>query len=243
LPESEPAGGAEFPVTSWSLIQGIQDSGTIVRREALESLCRRYWSPVYHYVRRAWAKSPEDAQDLTQAFFLRILEGDALRNYRSERGGFRTYLKVMLRGFAADQHDAVAALKRGGGVKVVPIDAAAAPLKDFLADPRAEDPERAFDWAWKKEVLERALERTREWFASSGRSQQFRAFEEYDSGGGQERPTYAAVARRMGVGESDVRNYLFAVRERLRTEIRAELAQTVANPRELDEEWGTLFGP
>jgi RNA polymerase sigma-70 factor (ECF subfamily) len=241
--ENEPVERAEFPATSWGLIAGIQASGTSVRKTALESLCRRYWAPVYHYVRRAWAKSPEDAQDLTQAFFLRILEGDVLRHYRPERGGFRTYLKVMLRGFAADQHDAVAALKRGGGVKVIPIDGTAAPLKELLADPRAEDPERVFDWAWKKEVLERAVERTRAWFTSSGREIQFRAFEQYDAEVGADRPTYADVARRLGVGESDVRNYLFAVRERLRTEIRAELAQTVASPSELDEEWNSLFGP
>lgn len=239
-----PSGGGndEFPATSWSLIAGVQNSATLPRRQALERLCQRYWKPVYHYVQRAWAKSPEDAHDLTQAFFLRLLEKDSLQRYDPGRGGFRVYLKLLLRGFAADQHDALTALKRGGGVKLLALDGAPAGLREGLPDARSADPEQLFDWAWKRDVLERAIERTRQWFAASDRAQQFRAFEEYELAGGEERPTYAHVAARLKVSESDVRNYLFAVRERLRSEIRAELAQTVSSPEQLDEEWKDLFG-
>lgn len=233
-------GGREFPETHWSLIARMKDSATMTRHQALESLCQRYWKPVFYYVRRAWSKSSEDAKDLTQAFFLRLLEGDVLRRYQPDRGGFRTYLKMLLRGFAADQHDALQALKRGGGAKILPLDAA--PLEELLPDPRVADPEQAFDASWKREVLERAVERARQWFASVNRSHQFRAFEEYDLKSPGERPTYLAVAQRLGGSESDVRNHLFAVRERLRAEIRAELSQTVTNLDELEEEWGELFG-
>ena len=235
-------GDRSFPVTSWGLIAGIQDSSTAVRQQAMESLCRRYWKPVYHYVRRAWSKSSEDSKDLTQAFFLRLIEGESLKRYSPGRGGFRTYLKVLLRGFSADQHQALKALKRGGGLKRLAIDDDEAPLKEVLADPRAEDPERAFDLAWKKTVLERAVDRTREWFSSVGRTHQFRAFEEYEFGGGTEEVTYAQVAARLGISESDIRNHLFAVRERMRLKIRGELTQTVADMAELDGEWNALFG-
>lgn len=237
-------GGAarEFPVTSWSLIAGMNDSSTGTRRQSLESLCSRYWKPVYHYVRRAWSKSPEDAKDLAQAFFLQLVDGDALRRYAPERGGFRTYLKVLLRGFAADQHDAMTALKRGGGAKILALDGAEKPLRELVPDGHAETPEQVFDRSWKKEVLERAVERTRQWFASAGREKQFQAFEAYDLGEGGEKRTYGEVAARLGMSESDVRNHLFAVRERLRGEIRAELSQTVAEPGELEEEWRALFG-
>jgi RNA polymerase sigma-70 factor (ECF subfamily) len=232
-------GAREFPVTSWSLVAGMNDSSTGARRQALESLCHRYWKPVYHYVRRAWSKAAEDAKDLTQAFFLQIMEGDALRRYAPERGGFRTYLKVLLRGFAADQHDAMTALKRGGAARILTLDAPEASLRDLVPDGQTVAPEELFDRSWKKEILERAVERTREWFASAGRERQFRAFEAYDLKAGR---TYAEVASELGISESDVRNYLFAVRERLRGEIRAELSQTVAAPGELEDEWRALFG-
>ncbi len=239
-----PMGGdnRSFPPTSWSLIVGVQDSSTMSRQQALESLCHRYWKPVYHFVRRAWSKTPEDAKDLTQAFFLRILEGEALRRYKPGRGGFRTYLKVLLRGFSADQHDALQALKRGGGVRRLTLDDGEAPLAEVLPDGRAEDPEKAFDLVWKKEILERAMARARDWFVSSGRERQFQAFEAYELADGESRPTYAEVAARLGMNESDVRNHLFSVRERLRAEIRAELSQTVADTEQLKEEWSALFG-
>ncbi len=243
-PETETGGGGgrDFPLTQWSLIAGVQDSDTATRHRALESLCERYWKPVYHYIQGAWRKSPEDTKDLTQAFFLRVLEGDALQRYRPERGSFRTYLKVLLRGFAADQHDAMMALKRGGGVRLLPLESSPVPAEEFLADPSADDPERVFDRAWKKEILERAVQRTRQWFDSAGRGAQFKAFEEYDLKETDPRPTYGEVASRLGVSESDVRNHLFSVRERLRAEIRAELSQTVSDLGQLDEEWSALFG-
>ena len=231
-----------FPPTSWSLILGIRDSSTASRQQAMESLCRRYWKPVYCFVRRAWAKNTDDAKDLTQAFFLQLLEGHALQRYQPGKGGFRTYLKVLLRGFSADQHDALQALKRGGGARRLALDDGEHPLTEVLQDDRAEDPERLFDLAWKKQVLERAIDRTRTWFASSGRARQFEAFESYDLSEGAERPTYAAVAARLGMSESDVRNHLFSVRERLRAEIRAELSQTVSDMGQLEEEWAVLFG-
>ncbi len=238
--DSTGAGPREFPLTSWGLIAGVHASKTITRHQALESLCQRYWKPVYHFVRRAWSKSREDAKDLTQAFFLRILDGDALQRFQPERGGFRHYLKMLLRGFAADQQDALKALKRGGGVRTVALEGRT-PLEDLVPDARAQQPEEFFDWAWKKEILENAIERTREWFASVNRTRQFRAFEEYDLVNPDQRPTYAEVAARLGASESDVRNHLFAVRERLRTEIRAELSQTVSDPKQLEEEWNALF--
>ncbi|HLF93019.1 MAG TPA: sigma-70 family RNA polymerase sigma factor [Planctomycetota bacterium] len=232
----------EFPSTHWSLIAGMQGTATAPYRHALESLCQRYWKPVYHYVRIAWSKSSEDAKDLTQAFFVRIFEGEVLKRYTPGRGGFRTYLKVLLRGFAADQHDALIALKRGGGVRTVALDGTPAPLGEFLADAKASDPEKLFDHAWKKEVLERAVERARQWFADAHRSVQFQAFEEYELAEQEGRPTYGRVAEKLGLSESDVRNYLFSVRERIRAEVRAELSQTVRDPAELDEEWKELFG-
>jgi RNA polymerase sigma factor (sigma-70 family) len=236
-------GAAEFPPTQWSLIQRARGVQTAERREAMESLCLRYWKPVYCFVRRAWSKGPEDAQDLTQAFFLKLIEGDALEKVDPARGCFRPYLKTLLRHFAADQHDAVRALKRGGGRKIIPIDGGEqSRIEDCLADPRVQDPDQVFDMAWKKELLDRAVERARQWFTVSDRLQKFQVFEAYDIATGVEPPTYLEVAARFGIKESDVRNALFEVREKIRTEVRLDLAQTVDDPAHLDEEWRELFG-
>jgi RNA polymerase sigma-70 factor (ECF subfamily) len=235
-------GGAEFPPTQWSLILRARGVLTEARREAMESLCRRYWKPVYCFIRRAWSKPPEDAQDLTQAFFLKLVEGDALQRVDPGRGRFRPYLKTLLRHFAADQHDALQALKRGGGRKIIPIDGGdQARIEDCLADPRVKDPDQVFDLAWKKEVLDRAVERVRQWYAANQRLPKFQAFEAYDLAGG-DPPTYSVLAERLGIKEGDVRNALFEVRERIRNEIRMDLAQTVDDPSQVDEEWRELFG-
>lgn len=235
-------GPHSFPCTSWSLVAGLGAAEDGARRRALESLCGRYWKPVFHFVRRAWSKTPDDARDLTQGFFLRLLEGETLRRYAPARGSFRAYLKTVLRGFAADQHDALKALKRGGGAVILPLETETASLREQVADPRAPDPEAGFDADWRQAVLERGLERTRAWFEDTGRALQFRVFEACDLRPADAKPTYAALAGEFGVAESDVRNYLFSVRERLRTEIRAEIAHTVADPGELDAEWAALFG-
>lgn len=228
-----------FPSTRASLLEAV---GAGPDAEALDRIIGLYWKPVYRFLRLKFGKDNEDAKDLTQAFFLQLLEGEALRRYSPEKAGFRPYLKMLLRGFAANQHDAMNALKRGGGVRIVGLQQGEAPLADFVPDGQAVKPEDVFDRSWKQEILERAMERARQWFEEAGRSLQFRAFEEYELGPSCEPPTYAEVARRLGLRESDVRNYLFAVRERLRIEIRAELSQTVLDPQQLEEEWNELFG-
>ncbi len=198
------------------------------RREGLEALCLRYWRPVFRFVRR----TRPDAEDLTQAFFAWLLEGgEALARYAPERGSFRTYLKVVLRGFLSDEDDRRRALKRGGGRKFVPLEDAARIPDD------SGDPEAVFDRAFRQEMLEEAARRAREAF-SGEKAIRWRAFDLYGSGG----TTYPEVARTLGVKESDVRNWLFAVRERIREEVRTQLAETVGDAEELDREYRSLFG-
>lgn len=208
--------------------------------KALEALCVRYWTPVLHYVRRAWSKNHEDAKDLTQGFFLELVDGEALRKFIPDRASFRTYLKMLLSRYSADQNDLRIALKRGGGRRIVPLDDGEAPLR--LADPQAESPEKAFDREWRAEVLEQAIERTRHHFIETKREIQFLAYDKYELSPSSDNPTYAQVAKEIGRTESDVRNYLFTVREKLRDEIQAEIADTVGDLSQLDDEFNSLFG-
>lgn len=221
-------GQGGFPDTTWGLISRVRGDPP---REAVELLCSRYWKPVYRYVRIAWAKNNEDAKDLTQAFLLWLLEGGALRKYEPMRGGFRTYLKTLLQRFLVNQEEALHRLKRGGGLKILDLST----VEEFVPD--GSKPEEAFDRAWLKTVLEHAVERVRKRFPPA----QFAVFEAYDLDPACA-ASYGDLATRFGVKESDVRNWLFSIREEMRGEIRAELSQTTADERELEEEWNALFG-
>jgi RNA polymerase sigma-70 factor (ECF subfamily) len=236
-------GGSAFPLTTMGLVAGLRGAAAPdARRAALESLAARYWKPVYLYIRMAWSKPNEDAKDLTQAFFAWLFESDALGRYVPERGSFRKFLKVLLAHFVSNEERALSRLKRGGAVGFLRLDDDAAQLEAVLADPNAKDPEAAFTRAWAIEVTRHAVERVRTSFRARGRDRQFRVFERLHFTPAEDRPTYGVLARELGLKETDVGNYLFAVREALRDEIRAELTRTTTDDEELQAEWNALFG-
>jgi len=227
----------DFPQTAWELISRARDPSNEAGRAGLEELCRRYWKPVYTYLRVGWARSNEDAKDLTQAFFLELVEDDLLKRYEPGRAAFRTYLKSLLKHFVQDHDKAAHRLKRGGGVRIMDLDSPVA-----LPDPKSADPEQAFDQAWLASLIANAVERVRARFHSGGRDLQLRVFEEYSLAPPDARPTYAALAAKLGLKEGDVKNHLFAVREEIRKEIREELSRMTSGPGELEEEWNAFFG-
>jgi len=226
-----------FPHTRWELVTQLWESGATPRRNALEELCRLYWYPIYRHLRIGEAKSNDDAKDLTQAFLLWLLEGDALRRYAPEKGTLRTYLKVLLRRFVDHREEAMRALKRGGNVVHIPL----ADLgEDAVPDaPAGADGE--FDAAWRRRILAHAVARVREQFESSDRGVQMRVFERFDLAPEEQRPSYAQAARELGLKEDDVRNYLHRVREAVRAQVRLELRDTVAGPEQLEEEWNAFL--
>jgi RNA polymerase sigma-70 factor (ECF subfamily) len=227
--------GREFPQTSWGMVCGVREPGAKERRVALDTLCQRYRGPICSYARAAWAKNDADAEDLTQDFFLWILdENEVLSRFTPELGSFRNFLKGILRNFGRNAKQAARAEKRGGGKALLSLDDAAQ-----VGDARFQPAEEAFDQAWVLEVTNRAVDRVRKQLAGS---RSWRVFEAYDLASAGERPTYGTVAREHDMKESDVRNALFAVREKLRSEIRAELCDTVATQRDLDEEWRRVVG-
>ncbi|HXG63437.1 MAG TPA: hypothetical protein VNO22_18845 [Planctomycetota bacterium] len=231
------AGAADFPKTSWSLVARAADASDPARRSALEDLCRDYWRPIYRHFRVAWSRSNEEAKDLTQAFFLWLLEGETLRRYAPEKGSFRAFLKALLRHFVQNHDQAMSRLKRGGGARPIPLDPE---IAGDLADPRSDGPGDAFDAEWRRTVFARALDRVRARFAQAPLKLQI--YEAYDLAPASRRPTYPALAERFRLAESDVRNFLFAVRQALRSEVRAELARTASDSAELEEEWNAFLG-
>jgi len=246
-PEDTTLGGPrrDFPATAWDVISRALNSSTAVRRAGLEELCARYWKPVYYYVRVGWAKSNEDAKDLTQAFLLWLVEGSALRRYLPERASFRTYLKSLLKHFLQHEGEWAGRRKRGGAVRFMNVDDHLYEIRS-RPDPASfeHDPDRAFDREWLEGLLARAVDRVRERCLPDERQAfRFRVFEAYDLCSPELRPTYAALAARLGLRESDVRNYLFAVREEVRAEARSEMSTLTADGEALEREWNEFFGP
>jgi RNA polymerase sigma-70 factor (ECF subfamily) len=203
-------------------------------RHGLETLSRRYWKPIYLYARRTWAKTNEDAKDLAQAFFLWLLEADALRSFDPAKGRFRSFLKLVLGQFIARREEARRALKRGGGVRLQSFEGALPELTDLLADPDQATPEEIFDRAWRNEIVNQAFARVRERHAGS---MALRIYEEYDLAA--DSPTYQDLARRHGISEDEVKRHLVALREEVRSEIRAELHRLDGGDQ---AEWNELFG-
>ncbi|MHC4606037.1 MAG: RNA polymerase sigma factor [Planctomycetota bacterium] len=231
-----------FPNTTWGLISRLHATGDERWKSALETLCRRYWKPVYWYIRSSWAKNNEDGKDLTQAFFLWLMEGEALKRYDPGRAGFRWYLKILLGGFVGQQEIALKRLKRGGGAVIIRLDDESDTVDDIPADAAGTDPEKLFDEAWMMEIVHHALERTREVCVTKGRLKDFELFEEYDMPKTTEDLTYAELGKRQGLREREVERKLALVREELRAQVRAELARTVTGEEELEKEWNELFG-
>jgi RNA polymerase sigma factor (sigma-70 family) len=222
----------EFPRTTEGLRDHLRNPDPQARRAVMESLAERYWSPVFHFLRLTYGKPAEEAEDLAQAFFLWLLERDVLLKFDPSRSAFRTFLKGVLRNFAGNEHQALQRLKRGGGIKHVSLDASAVEAES--------DPEKAFDRAWTRDLVARAVARVRGRYQASRRILAFLVFEQHDLAEG-EPPSYAELARRLGVKESDVRNHLSEVRGRVREEVGAELRDLEGEADDSSVDWRAVF--
>jgi RNA polymerase sigma factor (sigma-70 family) len=232
----------DFPETTWGMIAGIKDPRARAGwRAGIETLCRRYWTPICSYARAAWASNDDDARDLTQEFFVWLIEQPAvLEKFEPTRGSFRLYVKGLLRNFGRNADHAARRKKRGGDRKRVPLDQAPEPAQPDEALAAAE---RAFDEAFVRAVTERALERLRAHFGANDRGRvRLAVFEAYDLASPDGRPTHAAIAAKLAIKEKDVQHHLYAARDRMRDEIRAELADTVSSQRDLESEWQRFVG-
>jgi RNA polymerase sigma factor (sigma-70 family) len=203
--------------------------------KALESLCRTYWSPLYAYVRRQ-GHSPHDAQDLTQEFFARLLEKKYLALASRERGRFRSFLLKSLQHFLVNEWQRGQSQKRGGGCEIFSLEDEAAE-RSYLQQPAADQlpPESLYDKLWAMTLLERAMERLGGEYAATGRRELFDRLQPLllTEGTGD---SYRQAAGVLGLSEGAMKVAVHRVRQRFREAVRAEIAQTVATPAEVDEE-------
>jgi RNA polymerase sigma factor (sigma-70 family) len=229
-----------FVTTRWSVILSCAGSAvpTGLARNALSQLCQTYWRPIFAFVcRRGY--SVADAQDLTQDFFVTVLEGKLLHRADPERGKFRTYLLKALNDFLHDARDKQRAKKRGGGMQFVSWDdwMAEAPSQLSISEHSLKSwtAERIFDLRWAATVVERALRRLAEECESHGRR---RVFDVLSNALGAERAdvSYVDLGKRLGAPEATVKRLLHEMRERYRALLREEVADTVEKPDSVDEE-------
>jgi RNA polymerase sigma-70 factor (ECF subfamily) len=234
-----PPAAWRFASTRWSLVAAAGRGDSPEAREALATLCRAYWYPLYAYARRRLT-SADDAQDQTQEFFARLLEKDYLQAADPRRGKFRSFLLTAFKHFLAREHQRAAAQKRGGGRRPLPLDFQDGErrYRHEPADPTT--PEAVFERRWALTLLEQTLARLRQEFAAAGKEPLFQALKGSLADDGTSQP-YARIGQDLGLGESAVKTAVYRLRRRFQELLRAEIAQTVASPDEVEDELRDLF--
>ena len=235
-PNSTPAGkrAAAFPATRWSLVLAAAQEGHAHGASALSELCRLYWYPVFAFLRRG-GRAAHEAQDLTQAFFLHLIEQRSLGRADQLKGPFRGFLIGCLKYFEANERERLQALKRGGHVRFVSFDVDEAEHRyqnDTWKD-SAKPPELSFDRQWANIVTQNALERIRQDFASD-----LPTYERLKGFliAGSEPGSYEMAAKDLGVSLSLLKSAIHRLRREYREAVRREIASTVSAPHEIDDE-------
>ena len=228
-------GSSRFPTTRWTLVVAAGDPQRKDSRSALVSLCENYWYPLYAYLRRR-GHAPDEAQDLTQEFFMRLLGGRYLDKADPEKGRFRSFILTSLKFFAADEQDRQRAQKRGGGAVVsFEFSSGESGEERYQREPgHDETPDRIFERRWALSMLERVMERLRDEFVQHDRPENFERMKVFLLG--QSEAPYAALAGEMNTSEGALKVAIHRLRKRYRELFRQEIADTVADPAEVESE-------
>lgn len=223
-----------FPTTKWSLVLAAGESSSIGGKEALAYLCSLYWYPVFAFVRRQ-GHSTDEAQDLTQGFFTRLIEKSDLASVDQGLGRFRAFLLTACQHFLSNERDHAQALKRGGGRPPVSIDAAVAEGRYERTLSHTETPERLYERQWCLTLLVGVLDDLREEYVALGKERVFIRLKDFltvqEDGG-----TYAEAARDLGMTEGAVKVAVHRLRGRYRGAMRRRVSETVGTAEEIDDE-------
>ncbi|MGA3044069.1 MAG: sigma-70 family RNA polymerase sigma factor [Bryobacteraceae bacterium] len=220
----------QFPSTQLSLLEAAS-AGATLPNEALERVSALYWKPVYRFIRVKFRKNNEDAKDLTQSFFATALQRDLFARFDPAKASFRTYLRMAVERFAANEHAARNRQKRGGDVEFEPVGEQAA---------LSESPDDIFEREWRRQLFALALDDLRAHCDACGKQLQFEIFEAYDLAGG-DRPSYADLSARHSIAETSVTNYLAWARRMLRQFVTERLRGVTAGERDLRDELRRLW--
>jgi RNA polymerase sigma factor (sigma-70 family) len=230
------ADAAEFRPTRWSVVLLSAQSKAPGSQAALTALCRLYWYPLYAFVRRR-GYNPEDAQDLTQGFFLHLLDHKALAQVDPLKGKFRSFLLASIQNYLSKQVDRARCLKRGGKTEFIPLDTKNAEDRYLLEPADYLTAEKIFDARWALTLLDEAMSLLSVEYAGQGKMATFKALKPFLRPIDNEAlAPYEQVAGQLGVGVSAVKTLIHRLRKRYTALLRAEVARTVSDPGEIDEE-------
>jgi RNA polymerase sigma-70 factor (ECF subfamily) len=252
------SGNREFPSTVWSVIRKAQDPTAPEYERHLKRLVELYWRPVYCVIRHAWARTDDDAKDLTQEFFATvILDWSLVQSYVPERGSFRGLLRAAITSFMKNTVRDASRKKRGGGIPALSLDGEASALVAAIPDPGALTPEQLFDVAWNRVVMTRAVELLERKLTSEGKAAAFEAFRRYDLEGLAQAPqeegaarspvkedvqkSYAALGEALGMSVPQVKHALLHARAAFRDVVGDIVRGYVDGPEELAAELRNLF--
>jgi RNA polymerase sigma-70 factor (ECF subfamily) len=228
-----------FTTTNWAVVLSAGKVGLLDSDAALSALCQTYWYPLYVFARRCGQRA-EDAQDLVQGFFAKLLEKNYLKVADPEKGRFRSFLLSAFKRFMANEHDRAQCKKRGGQQIIVSLSEPETEMR-YRTEP-ADDmtPEKAFERHWAITLLNQVLTRLEAEFAESGKAQLFAELKIFLTGEKSEIPA-AELGRRVGLSDGALRTAVHRLRKRYRELLRQEIGRTVDHPQEIDEEIRQLF--
>jgi len=232
-------GAGQFARTHWSVVLAAGRSESTHAQAALEQLCVNYWHPIYFYVRRQ-GHGPDDAQDLTQEFFARLLERNDLAEVDRSKGRFRSFLLAALKHFLANEWDKAKAQKRGGGQVPLSIDAGTAESSYSFEPVENITPDKLYERRWALALLQKVMSQLKAEYAREEKAEVFDALKCTLTGEGRA-AGYAQIAQSLGSSEGAIKVAVHRLRRRYRELLRAEIAHTVSTPEEIEEEIRALF--
>jgi RNA polymerase sigma factor (sigma-70 family) len=233
-------GSPQFTTTLWTVVLEAGSGDSADANNAMEQLCRRYWYPLYAFVRRS-GKSSHDAQDLTQDFFAHLLQNNTISSASRERGRFRSFLLASLKNFLINDYRLQTRIKRGGGETIYSLDETDAEGR-YLAEPVDDaTPETLYEQRWALAILTNSLARLREDYFAHGRGSLFDLLKDF-VWGERNGTSYAEIAAQLDLTEEAVKKAVQRLRIRFRETLQMEIAHTVATPAEVEEEWQHLLG-
>jgi RNA polymerase sigma factor (sigma-70 family) len=241
------AGADRFPPTRRSVVAAAQSIDADERERAMEALCAAYWRPVYKYIRLRWTRPADDAQDLTQGFFVNLLERDLLAQYFPSKSRLRTYLRICVDSFVLNEHKSAQRQKRGGNFHHLALDFVGAEEElgsntvDIASIPSPESLEQLFEKEWIRSLFALSVEDLRKLCEQRDRSRTFSLFEDYDLSENKE-ISYEQLAREYGVSVTDVTNALSWARREFREIALARLREISGSEDEFQREAQAVFG-
>ena len=241
VPGTLQEGGASFQTTHWTVVlQAGKAEADESARKALAVFSATYWPPLYTFVRRR-GYSPSDAQDMVQGFFAHLLEKNTLSRADQQKGKLRTFLLGALQNYLLKQRERMGAIKRGGGKQIISFDDQLIEAEAAMHATMHLNEVSSYDAAWASSIVARAWKNVRDRFADEGKGEWFDTLRPFVAGGTARPPDPQEVAERLGTSVDNLRVSLSRLRQRYRHALRAEVASTVSDPKDIDGELHYLY--